>query len=123
MKVTADIEILHHGNPKGRGEGHIVMGCRIRDQEVHRCYRVKTEETTKNELALITIIAALRKLTKPCDVEIQINSPYVSNQIKNLQQWERNGWTRAAGRVLKNKQLWQQLQMMRKIHRITFKEV
>lgn len=123
MKVSADIMIEHHGNPKGKGEGHIVMKCKVKDREVQRCYRVDTEDTTKNELALMTVIAALRKLTKPCEVTIKINSPYVKNQIRNLKNWETRGWSRAAGRELKNKQLWQQLQMLRKIHKIDFKEV
>lgn len=123
MKVSADIMIEHHGNPKGQGEGHIVMKCKVKDREVQRCYRIDTDNTTKNELALMAVIAALRKLTKPCEVTIKINSPYVQNQIRNLKNWEARGWSRAAGRELKNKQLWQQLQMLRKIHKIDFKEV
>lgn len=123
MKVSADIMIEHHGNPRGKGEGHIVMKCKVKDREVQRCYRVDTEDTTKNELALMAVIAALRKLTKPCEVTIKINSPYVQNQIRNLKNWETRGWSRAAGRELKNKQFWQQLQMLRKIHKIDFKEV
>lgn len=123
MKVSADIMIEHHGNPKGKGEGHIVMKCKVKDREVQRCYRIDTDNTTKNELALMAVIAALRKLTKPCEVAIKINSPYVQNQIRNLKNWEARGWSRAAGRELKNKQLWQQLQMLRKIHKIDFKEV
>lgn len=55
----------------------------------------------QNELALMTVIAALRKLTKPCEVAIKINSPYVQNQIRNLKNWEARGWRRAAGRELK----------------------
>ena len=123
MRVKGQIKTEHHGNPKGRGRAVVTLVCSVKGSDYVKECEVETENTTKNELSLMAVIAGLRELTKPCDVIHEIDGGYIPYQSRNLKKWEGNGWQRAAGRGLKNAKLWQQLKMLLKIHKVEFRRL
>jgi len=67
-------------------------------------------ETTNNRMELLAAIAALRALTRPCAVEMHVDSQYVKDGItKWIHGWKRNGWKTSDKKPVKNVELWQAL--------------
>lgn len=69
------------------------------------------EAATENQLALTAIAEAAKRLTKPCSVRVVTRCDHVLNVTGNfwLQQWMKHDWHNAAGKPVKNKELWQQV--------------
>jgi ribonuclease HI len=66
--------------------------------------------TTNNRMELTAAIEALRALTRPCRVEMHVDSQYVKDGItKWIIGWKRNGWKTADKKPVKNAELWQAL--------------
>ena len=76
------------------------------------------QDVTKNAMCIVAVIEALKKLLKPCEVQIYLDSDYVINAMAHMRQWKANGWKRAGMREVKNKVLWQQLDMLTQIHKV-----
>ena len=67
-------------------------------------------ETTNNRMELTAAIEALRALKRPSDVVLHTDSRYVMDGIMSwLANWKRRGWTTAAKKPVKNRDLWQAL--------------
>lgn len=67
-------------------------------------------ETTNNRMELTAAIEALRALKRPSDVILHTDSRYVMDGITSwLENWKRRGWTTAAKKPVKNRDLWQAL--------------
>lgn len=77
--------------------------------------------TTNNRMELLAVISALEALKEPCEVTLYTDSQYIVNAInqKWLAGWKRRGWTRKDGE-LKNPELWQRLDGLLAIHKVTF---
>lgn len=76
-------------------------------------------ETTNNRMELMAAIEALRALKRPCHVQMHTDSQYVRNGITSwMTKWKRNGWKAAGGGAVKNKDLWQELDLMTAKHKI-----
>lgn len=82
-------------------------------------------ETTNNRMELIAIIEGLKALKEPCSVEIYSDSSYCVNAFNNhwIASWETNGWRTSDKKDLKNKELWQELLKLTKVHKVTFIKV
>jgi len=66
--------------------------------------------TTNNRMELMAAIAALESLKRPCRVHLVTDSQYVQKGIEEwLPGWKRRGWKTAAGKPVKNVDLWQRL--------------
>lgn len=66
--------------------------------------------TTNNKMELQAVIEGLRILKKPCDITLHIDSQYVMNGVtKWMKGWKRNGWKTGDKKPVKNKELWQEL--------------
>lgn len=75
--------------------------------------------TTNNKMELQAVIQALEKLKLEGktgrSVTIHTDSQYVKNGINEwIHTWEKNGWKTAAKEPVKNKELWQALQVLQK---------
>ena len=67
-------------------------------------------ETTNNRMEMQAVIEALRSLSVGELVEVWTDSQYVQKGMTEwMASWRRNGWKTAAGKAVKNKDLWQEL--------------
>ncbi len=77
--------------------------------------------TTNNRMELTAAIEALKALTRPCLVEMHVDSQYVKDGItKWISNWQRNGWKTADKKPVKNVELWQALAEAIKPHDISW---
>jgi ribonuclease HI len=75
--------------------------------------------TTNNKMELTAVIRALETLKQPSRVRVYTDSQYVQKGIKEwIHGWKRNGWKTAAKEPVKNKELWVELDELRKRHEI-----
>ncbi len=66
--------------------------------------------TTNNRMELTAAIRALGALKRPCTVDLYTDSQYVRKGITEwLVNWKRKGWKTAAGKPVKNQDLWELL--------------
>ncbi len=66
--------------------------------------------TTNNRMELMAAIQALEALRRPCRVRLTTDSQYLKQGITSwLANWKRRGWKTAAGKPVKNQDLWRRL--------------
>ena len=81
-------------------------------------------DTTNNIMELTAVIEALKSLTRPCDIIITTDSNYVKDGItKWIHQWKKKNWKTAGKKPVKNKELWQALEVETHHHKIEWKWV
>lgn len=81
-------------------------------------------QTTNNRMELLAAIMALEALKAPCQVLLSTDSQYVQKGIGEwLPNWIRRGWKTAGGDPVKNKDLWERLQLASAPHKIQWKWV
>lgn len=123
MVVGIYIKILHRGNPRGSGTGAaLVEYIDPSGKSYIRTRRIQVEHETKNALALKTVNAALRLLTKSCQVTIHIDCCHIKNSYRWLGNWQKNSWHKADGKPPANAEEWKQLFLLAKIHQIKFED-
>ena len=108
------------GNPGPGGWGAILMLGENRKE-----ISGGSENTTNNIMELTAVIEALKILKRPCKVNVYSDSAYVVNAFlqKWIYGWMKKGWKTAGGDPVKNKELWQELYGLTKIHEVTFNKV
>ena len=80
--------------------------------------------TTNNRMELTAPIEALASLKRSCDVVIYLDSEYVRKGITEwIINWQRRGWKTADGKPVKNADLWQRLDALRKLHHVDWRWV
>lgn len=108
------------GNPGPGGWGSILMSG-ANKKEIFGAKK----DTTNNIMELTAVIEALKLLKRPCKVDLYSDSAYVVNAF--LQNWVfgwiKNGWKNSNKEEVKNKELWQELINLTKIHEVTFHKV
>ncbi|WP_457349766.1 ribonuclease HI [Roseateles sp. P5_D6] len=81
-------------------------------------------ETTNNRMELTAPIEALASLKRSCDVVVYLDSEYVRKGITEwIVNWQRRGWKTADGKPVKNADLWQRLDALRKLHTVDWRWV
>ena len=108
------------GNPGPGGWGSILMMG-----ENKREISGGKKDTTNNVMELTAVIEALKLLKRPCKVDLYSDSAYVVNAfLQNwIFGWIKNGWKNSSKEEVKNKELWQELFSLTKIHDVTFHKV
>ena len=83
------------------------------------------KNTTNNIMEITAVIEGLKALKDPCEVELYSDSAYVVNTFTQgwIFNWMQKGWKTASGDSVKNKELWQELYSLTKIHKVTFNKV
>lgn len=77
--------------------------------------------TTNNRMELTAAIEALAALEERCTVELTTDSTYVKDGVTRwMVNWERNGWRTAAGKPVKNQDLWQALKAQVNRHQVNW---
>lgn len=108
------------GNPGPGGWGSILM-YRENKKEISG----GKKNTTNNVMELTAVIEALKLLKFKCKVSVYSDSAYVVNAFnqKWIYGWMKNGWKNASKEPVKNKELWEELYELTKIHEVTFIKV
>jgi ribonuclease HI len=76
-------------------------------------------ETTNNRMEMKAVIESLRALKKSSEIILYTDSTYVKDGItKWIHGWKKNGWRNANRKPVKNSDLWQELDIETKKHRI-----
>ena len=108
-KIIPKVEIYTDGacsgNPGPGGWGaYFICGDNIK-----KIYGYELE-TTNNRMELVAAIEALKKLKKPCKINLHTDSKYVQEGItKWMTMWQKNNWRKSDNKPVKNLDLWQLL--------------
>lgn len=108
------------GNPGPGGWGAILM-YKGNKKEISG----GMPETTNNIMEVTAVIEALKLLKFPCEVEVYSDSAYVVNAFKQkwIDNWIKNNWKTSGKSPVKNKELWQELIELTKMHKVEFIKV
>lgn len=90
---------------------------------VRKDYSRFDPDTTNNRMALVSALAGLESLRRPCDVTFTSDSQYLVRGMREwIHGWARRGWRRKGG-TIENLELWRQLVRAAIRHRIQWKWV
>ncbi|MCL2861052.1 MAG: ribonuclease HI [Firmicutes bacterium] len=83
------------------------------------------KNTTNNRMEMFAVIQGLSYLKESCDVTIYSDSAYVVNAFNEgwIYSWQKNNWKTADKKDVKNKELWHDLLLNMKNHKVTFVKV
>jgi ribonuclease HI len=77
------------------------------------------ERTTNNRMELLAAITGLRRLSEPHRVDLYSDSQYLVHGLQSwLDAWKAKGWKRAGNAPVKNMELWQELDELRRLHEL-----
>lgn len=81
-------------------------------------------QSTNNRMELTAAVASLQSLDSPQQVTVYTDSTYLRHGMSDwINGWQRNGWLTADRKPVKNADLWQELLVLIKRHRVTWKWV
>lgn len=119
-KVTIYTDGACSGNPGPGGWGAILMY-----KDIKKEISGGKKNTTNNIMELTAVIEGLKMLKFPCEVDLYSDSAYVVNAFiqKWVDNWINNNWKTSDKKDVKNKELWQELIDLTKVHNVTFHKV
>ena len=81
--------------------------------------------TTNNRMEIMAAIAALEALNEPCEVSLFTDSQYLRHAVEKkwLAGWIKNGWMTASKKPVKNRDLWERLQLQLTRHKVSLEWV
>ena len=81
--------------------------------------------TTNNIMELTAILEGLKALKEPCEVDLYSDSAYSVNAFNQgwIWNWIKKGWKTSSGEPVKNREIWEELLQLTKIHKVTFHKV
>ena len=108
------------GNPGPGGWGAILM-YKGAKKEISGGMK----ETTNNIMEVTAVIEALKCLKLESDVQVYSDSAYTVNAFNQgwIYNWMKNGWKTSGKEPVKNKELWQELYVLTKKHKVEFIKV
>jgi len=107
-QVTIHTDGACRGNPGPGG-----WGALLRFGEQERELFGGEPETTNNRMEMTAAIKALEALKEPCAIELYTDSKYLMDGITQwLEGWKARGWKTSAKKPVKNKDLWQSLDLL-----------
>jgi len=102
------------GNP---GPGGFAALLRARGRE--RVLTGGEPRTTNNRMELRAAIEALKALKRPCRVKLYTDSRYLlQGATEWLSRWEKAGFRTSGGKPVKNRDLWEELSRLLKVHQV-----
>lgn len=80
--------------------------------------RIRQEDTTENQLALLGLEAALKRLREPCRLILHLECAYVASALQNrwLETWRYNGWMNAKNAPVRDAGTWQAIEYLLNAH-------
>ena len=107
------------GNPGIGGWGVVIL---VNKQEI--LLNGGDQFTTNNKMELIAAIKALEYFETKKDLTIYTDSKYVMDGIESwIINWKKNGWKTSTKKIVKNRELWMQLDNLISKHNVTWKWV
>ncbi|MBO67279.1 MAG: ribonuclease HI [Acidiferrobacteraceae bacterium] len=105
------------GNP-GVGGWGVILFSGSEERELSG----SEEHTTNNRMELMAAIQGLRMLEEESSIVLYTDSQYVCKGITDwMPNWKRRGWKTASGHLVKNRDLWQELDLLRAQHAIEWR--
>jgi ribonuclease HI len=103
------------GNP-GPGGWAALLRCRGIEKELCGGF----SRTTNNRMEILAAVMALEALRKACSVDLYTDSRYVRDSIEQgwLANWRKKGWKTAAGKAVKNRDLWERFALLLARHKV-----
>ncbi|WP_066015694.1 ribonuclease HI [Endozoicomonas atrinae] len=119
--MSQTVEIFTDGACKGNpGPGG--WGVLLRYGNVEKELFGGEPETTNNRMELMAAIEGLKALKRPCSIILTTDSQYVRKGITEwMAGWKRKNWKTAAGKPVKNQDLWQLLDEQSQRHDIDWR--
>lgn len=116
--MAVEVEIYSDGaclgNPGPGGWGAILM-AKDKKKEISG----SESDTTNNRMELTAVIEALKTLKKPAQVKLYTDSKYVIDGItKWIFSWKKTQWRNSNRKLVKNADLWQNLDYEVQKHKI-----
>jgi len=116
--MSTKIEIFSDGacsgNPGVGGWGTI-----LRSGDTEKELSGAEWETTNNRMEMTGAIRGLEALKRPCDVVVTTDSQYLVKGMNEwLPGWIRKGWVNSKKEPVLNRDLWERLHELSKIHRV-----
>ena len=106
IKIYTDGSCLE--NPGNGGWAAIII-----DDEKKTEIKGSKKNTTNNQMELLAPIEALKKIPIGSKVQIFTDSKYVKSGITEwIHNWKKNGWKTADKQPVKNKELWEELDLL-----------
>jgi len=117
------IEIYTDGACRGNpGPGG--WGALLRSGEHEKELWGGENPTTNNRMEMTAVVNALKALKRPSDVVLTTDSQYVRKGITEwIVGWKRKSWRTAAGKPVKNEDLWREIDTLSAGHTIEWKWV
>ena len=107
------------GNPGKGGWGVLIL-----DNNKEILLNGGDQLTTNNKMELTAAIKALEYFKIKKDLIIYTDSKYVKDGIESwIINWKKNGWKTSTKKIVKNKELWMQLDNLINKHKVTWKWV
>ena len=119
-KVTIYTDGACSGNPGPGGWGTVLI-YNGQEKEISG----GEKDTTNNIMEITAVIKGLEALKFPCEVDLYSDSAYVVNSFSQgwIYNWIKNDWKTADKKPVKNKELWEKLYNLTKIHKVNFIKV
>ncbi len=78
-------------------------------------------QTTNNRMELTAVLEGLRRLKAPSRVRVVTDSRYIVDGMKSwIRTWVANGWRTSDRKPVKNRELWEELLRLSKLHEVRF---
>ena len=105
------------GNPGAGGWGAILV-FKGKEKELSG----GEPQTTNNRMELMAAIAGMEALKEPCEIVLTSDSKYLTDAINKgwLESWKRNGWRKSNKSAVLNVELWQRIDELISVHRVSF---
>ncbi len=116
--MSTKIEIFCDGACSGNpGVGG--WGCILRWNGHEKELSGAAGETTNNRMELTAAIEALASLKRPCDVVLTTDSQYLAKGMTEwIAGWQKRGWVNSKKEPVLNRDLWERLLELTKVHRV-----
>jgi len=102
-------------NPGPGGWAAVILPEKGRKRELSG----KVSGTTNNRMELQAALEALKSLPGTCEVELYTDSKYVQNGITSwIDNWRRRNWLTTGREEVKNRDLWEALDLVMKQHQV-----
>lgn len=119
MEELSKVEIYTDGSSLSESKTGGI-GCIIKYEDKILELSDRVENTTSNQMELRAVIEGLKLLKKSCKVKLYSDSAYVVESVRHnkIFEWRKNNF-----RTVKNKELWQELIKLLRMHSVKFEKV